>query len=202
MSTPASTRPRTRASPGSPRQKGDFKSYNLIISLELTLVRVVDLKNDVNVIFRPYITEFLEAAAVYYNVTVVTVISRSIAEKIIAHVDPSGRLVKKKITLKPFLGETRKLTLEDPLFGTIDRTHSLFVRNSQDLCLQESDCEIVIPPWDNSEIDETLKELSEKLKDIAVSRIDNIRAHLCKIRNSGIKTAADALGSSNHYQHM
>lgn len=201
MSIQESTRLRTRVILDSLRQKGVLKRYNLIVSLEHTLVKVVDLKNDVNVVFRPYITEFLETAAVYYNVTVVTAISRSIAEKIIAHVDQSGRCVKKKVILRAVLGETRKLTIDDPVFGTLDRTHSLFVRNFDDLCLQESDCEIAIPPWDNSESDKVLIELSEQLKDIAVSRIDNLQTHLYKNRINGIKTAADALGSSNHYSH-
>lgn len=155
-------------------------SYNLVISLEMSLVLVIDLKSDVNVVFRPYITEFLETASVYYNITVVSAISRSITEKIVAHVDPNGKCIKKKLLLRQ-TGDVKKVGLDDLVLSSLDRAHTLIVRNTNDVCLKNNGCEIEIPAWDNDQGDKSLMELSEQLKDIAVSRVENLEVYVKKL---------------------
>jgi len=162
-------------------------------------VLVIDLKSDVNVVFRPYITEFLETAAVYYNVTVVSAISRSIAEKIVAHVDPTGKLIKKRVWLRQGGGDAKKVGLGDLLLGNLERAHTLVVRNCSDACLRNEGCELEIPGWNNDQTDRVLMELGEQIKDIAVSRVDNLENLVKKIMNDGGKTAGRAHGTSGDF---
>lgn len=167
-----------------------------MVALEASLVLVIDLKADVNVVFRPYITEFLETAAVYFNVTVVSAISRSIAEKIVAHVDPSGKLIKKRVWLRQATGDARKTGLGDLVLGNLDRAHTLVVRNTYDACLRNDGCELEIPPWNNDQSDRALVDLAEQVKDIAVSRTDNLEALVKRILCEGGRKAGMAQGTS------
>ena len=157
---------------------------------------VIDLKSDVNVVFRPYISEFLETAAVYYNVTVVSAISRSIAEKIVAHVDPLGKLIKKRVWLRQGGGEVRMAGIGDLLLGNLERANTLVVRSRGDTCLRNEGGEWEIEGWDNDQGDRVLMDLGEQIKDMAVARVENLGNLVRKMLGERGRTAGRAFATS------
>ena len=152
----------------------------MAITLEDSLIKLVEHELDVSVIFRPFISEFLETVALYFNITLLSTIGKQVAERILAHIDPSNRFVRKKILLKNLQNEVRKVGLEDLFLGRLDRGHSVVVRNDKDSCLRQSAQEVVIKSWDGDNKDRTLLKLIELLKDIAVNRLDNLNEFLNK----------------------
>ena len=154
------------------------------VTLEQTLVLVMDLKTDINVVFRPFITEFLETLSLYFNITILSQIPKAIAEKILLHVDPVGKFIKKRVLLKNEGIGNKKMSFEEIFLGKSERYHSLLVRNTSDVCLKESKQEVLVKPWNNDEDDRILLQLMYMLKDVAISRVDNVGVFLenAKIR--------------------
>lgn len=164
-------------------KKGCFTRYNLVITLEQSLVLVIDLQADVNVVFRPFISEFFETVSLYYNITVLSMISKTIGEKIMSHIDPNGKYIKKKIFYKKGNRESKQIGIEEVFLSKNERPFSISVRNSSDLCLKKEEVEIMISAWENKQNDRVLMNLTEVLKDIAVSRVENLKVYL---QNKGI----------------
>ena len=135
--------------------------------LEDVMVSVDDMTDDVNVLFRPFIIDFLENVSMYFNIGVITNIERVISDKIIGHIDPRTKYIGKNI-----IEANKRSQLVE--VSKLDKDQLIVVRTEKNAFDMDNVNEIIVSKWIDDKKDEVLLNLMHRLKDIAVCRSENL----------------------------
>lgn len=91
------------------------KKYTLVLDLDETLVHYQEKDSEGQILFRPYLEEFLEGVSYYYEIYVFTASLQQYADFILNHLDPDKnlfiyRFYRQDLTSHPF-GEVKDLQI-------------------------------------------------------------------------------------------